>query len=838
MKALFKIGYRNLLHHLKWSIPTALSIFIAVGLMSGLGTMVSSYVLSTRESIKAYEGTSHVVSYNLSRNQIAQLREDETIKEVDVVNIVSYAKISDYELLSTQNPYLKLVHANPQNLNYNGVYLSSGRLPENESEIVLNEMTLNYTNLFFELGETIVLDIGHRESEGREVIDRHLVQGEQFISETKKTYTIVGFVNVIPLIGSYEEAGFVSLVYQPESSLHMNVVLMELTNPNPMTFNHIKGVLSSFDAELTKTNNLGTYFIGLESIVQSPLYFLYFASILIVLLILIASTLVIYNAFSINNRHMVTQLGTLDAIGATHKQKRTVLLFQAMILATVSIPLGLLLGYMSTSVLLFYFQRPLSEMIFFSQMHVTLFPSILLSILLISVLTIVVTAFLLSRKVSDMSSIESMKYYDRQMEKEIDLKIPKRYQSIEKRLAYINFKKNVLFYRSLISSLIVSIILIATAVSIGSAQHKMSIESKQDVIFEYQKDEIDDGQLISIVSELKENPLFDQSGLWQQYHLMLTYHKPLNQDYVDAYGEQFLYLIVNVVDDEYCYEKLESQFNGLDCDQQGLLLDYFEVDYITMDNETKHVSGHLFEEDQELDFSLNEQTFKMALGDESIFYSRLENESDPALYFSQSYFDYLSSPLAIYLKENSGNSIGQINTIFVNSDRYIEAQNELTAVLSRHSVDNLARVENFRELTVLENQLFQFYGIISLALVLLVIVIALSNVMNSINHSLALRGKEISILISNGMTYDSYIKMILTEVGLIGLKSFMIGLPISVALSAFIRWALNLTIENWVTHWVLIGFICVGLIVMIMVLSVLLSLFSIKNHNLTQLTKE
>ncbi len=68
-----------------------------------------------------------------------------------------------------------------------------------------------------------------------------------------------------------------------------------------------------------------------------------FAAVFIVIII-IASVSLIYNAFAISVSERVSQLGMLASIGATRRQKRHSVYFEGFLLGIVGIPVGILVG--------------------------------------------------------------------------------------------------------------------------------------------------------------------------------------------------------------------------------------------------------------------------------------------------------------------------------------------------------------------------------------------------------------------------------------------------------------------------------------------------------------
>lgn len=70
----------------------------------------------------------------------------------------------------------------------------------------------------------------------------------------------------------------------------------------------------------------------------------YSLAAIIIALIVFGSVSLIYNAFSISVSERTRQFGLLSSVGATRKQLRRMVLFEALAVSIVGIPLGILVG--------------------------------------------------------------------------------------------------------------------------------------------------------------------------------------------------------------------------------------------------------------------------------------------------------------------------------------------------------------------------------------------------------------------------------------------------------------------------------------------------------------
>lgn len=82
---------------------------------------------------------------------------------------------------------------------------------------------------------------------------------------------------------------------------------------------------------------------GLTSRGSMQLALYLFVGVLL-LIVLVGSSALIYNAFSISVAERSQYLGMLASVGATRQQKRRSVYFEGLVLGAVSIPIGLLAG--------------------------------------------------------------------------------------------------------------------------------------------------------------------------------------------------------------------------------------------------------------------------------------------------------------------------------------------------------------------------------------------------------------------------------------------------------------------------------------------------------------
>ena len=235
--------------------------------------------------------------------------------------------------------------------------ITEGRIPFSEREIVLSKQYFE-DHPEAQVGDTLTLPIGRRTYNGQPCMDTDIFhEGESFQETGTKTYTIVG---VMDATTSSAVPAYTGMTGLDEASIQADDLITVYLRFKPMrsTYRELPALAKAIGYEPDEygeytlrynTGLLSTYGIfaptakGLPIHLSSltvPLMFLVFTAFLVGVFVL-----VIHNAFVMSVNEKLIQLGTLAGVGATPKQIKKTVQYEALLLAAIPLPLGILAGW-------------------------------------------------------------------------------------------------------------------------------------------------------------------------------------------------------------------------------------------------------------------------------------------------------------------------------------------------------------------------------------------------------------------------------------------------------------------------------------------------------------
>lgn len=318
------------------TLVTVVGIILSVALITAVAEGGWSGMVYMRHVVEATTGAFSGFYENMTAEEAAGVAADGAVESAVTWQEVGYAEVASQ---NPDKPYLYIVSVSGDFDSLVAVQLTAGRMPQTESEILLPEHLAANGDVRYALGDTLTLEVGARTLEGSALSQHNAYQAGECIADTvTHTYTVVGFYERFDnLIEDYSAPGYTALTagaaegsYTVFFRLHSIRDTLDYLAANPRSGVYFTNSDLLYYYGSTDNNYLYTTMAGLVAI--------------LVALIMFGSVILIYNSFSISVGERTKQFGLLKSIGATNRQLRGAVLYEALVLCAAAIPLGLALG--------------------------------------------------------------------------------------------------------------------------------------------------------------------------------------------------------------------------------------------------------------------------------------------------------------------------------------------------------------------------------------------------------------------------------------------------------------------------------------------------------------
>ena len=835
MKLLNKLTYKNLILNKKRSIVTIIGIILSVALITAVSSMVSSFKESMINYEKTRKGDYHISFNNVPLEDLKYFDNNRSIESYYVTNGIGYAKLDGVK--NKYKPYSYIIEMDKNAFKNTRLQLISGELPKNDTEIVIPRHLKTNGRLTLEIGETITLNVGDRVSEGYTLNQSNPFNeenSEEIINTTPKTYKIVGIVER-PSFEYYTAPGYTFVTFKSNSVSGTYDIYARYTKDAlkdyQKTTQNIVG-----DLENPKYSfGINEHLIELEtfSFNDDTMKVIINLAIVVIIIVIFTSVFCIKNSFNISITEKIKQYGMLASIGATSKQIKKNVYYEAFLLSIIGIPLGILSGILASFILI-----KVVNALIGNSMVIEGFLIFRVSILAIifSIILSIITIFLSSRKASKIASktspITAIRNSGSIKINPKKLKTPKlikKLSGIGGVISYKNIKRNKKKYRTTVISIVLCVaVYVALSYFINMAFNVVKMEFGEYTynlnvyIFKDALSNYDQIENITKLEGIKDYSVIRTSML--EANLKYTNDAVKYNSYDGNEAKNKTLAVLSVGEKE--YKKYVDKLN-LDYEKvknKGILINN-DIIKIIEDDEAKKVSYSIFdikigdiinskimieETEKDFDIEIAKVTDIRPMGYENYY-------NDAILIVSDEVMDTLPKRDQI--------------SIFINCDNPDTLQDEITKMLA--NFDNYS-IENIDSTFKSMNNIYLIVAIFLYGFIIVIALIGVTNIFNTITTNIELRKSEFAMLKSIGMTNHEFNRMIFLESFFYCIKSLLIGLPIGIAISYVIYKVLIGEIEfNYVLPYK-------GIIISISVVFILIftlmkySVNKIKNNNIIE----
>ena len=812
MNVLNKLTLKSLQMNKKRTIVTIIGIILATSLLTAVITMVVSFRATMIEYEKEDAGNYHYVFEDVPYEDLKYFKNNTNIEEIYCTEDIGYTYLegnnNDYK------PYLHLLAFNEKALINSSVKLVEGRMPQNENEIVISEHIKDIAEVEYNIGDTLSLDVSKRtDLSGEYELDQSnaYVEGEEKLeSMYTKEYKVVGIIERPNYdIENPASPGYTIVTYLNDNNatqnLNVYVLLSEYGLKNQEEFvSQITGIDKNIltklenneqldEKELEEYNNIKYSYSKNEGLLRyenfevsdSTMSTVLSLAVVVIVIIIVTSIFCIRNSFAISITEKMRQYGMLASVGTTPKQIKKNVLYEAMILALIAIPIGILCGLFADFILLKVIGTLLADALNNLKFIFSISWLSLVFVILLAIITIYLSAISSARRASKVSPIEAIRGNN-------DIKInPKKIRSskiVEKlfgiggKIADKNLKRNKKKYRTTVISIVVSVsIFIAMSSFIDYAMNASSVYYNNTSYNLYVRDGVEDSyKEIAKFSGVEEYSIVRLSNFYVDTNTIKG-----NEDLRGGdESSQIPISIIALGDEEYRRYVNELGLNYNDAKDKAILIDDYTQYIVDEENKGKYIMKRVYTyekgdtilgsfedegvKDTYLEIAAIGTTRPMGLENITSSYGYLVISDD---FYNRNVKDTYAQEL--YIKCDDSNKLeGQI----------------------RQEYDDLI-VYNLDEQMQQEQSVYLVIQIFLYGFITVISLIGITNIFNTITTNMNLRSREFAMLKSIGMTNKEFNKMIRLESILYGLKSLLIGIPIGIILSYLVYKAVSGGIE-------------------------------------------
>lgn len=817
MNVMKKITFRTLKENRKRTAVTIIGVILATALITAVAGMVKSFRASMIAYEKEQNGAYHYMFSGVGRENLKYFENNRNVESLGYVSEIGYVILDGSQ--NPDKPYLYVCAMNEASMEAASLQLIEGRFPENDSEILISRHTWSNGGVKIEVGDVLQLEVGYRsDKEGGRLQQSSPYQYEEeiFCPEEKKEYTVVGLA-ARPSIEDRWAPGYTAVTFLSDMSVFDEVdIYATYTSAALRDREKVTAGLLGISEELyhryyesggrvseaerkeairvadNVQSNIWLLKWELFLFSNSTMNALYAMAALACFVIIVAAVFCIRNSFMISMTEKLRLIGMLSSVGATKKQCRQMVYYEALFFGMVGIPLGILSGVLATVIVIKVTSSLLVSAMGIEMVYAMSYPAMAIGAVL-SALVVFLSAGKAARRAGKITPISAIR-------SDTEVKVRKRERQAPKLIrklfgiggviAFQNLRRARRKYRTTVLSIVVSVaIFIGLSATIrmgfvGSSAHYDDYDY-QLCIYLYDDDHYAQAQKIAEMEGITEVVIGKSLYSFDIRYGDAKFSEEYQQEILapdTASGDAMLSIPVITLG-RTAYENYvrELGLSPNEIGERAILYSHFE-EYEYEDGRTKYKEGSSFDYhpgdfiaggwmgEEELSFEIAVQTDKKPMGDYYGIGALIVSDD-----WMLNHTDYFEKRARVYIQ--------------------CEDPDSLSAAISgelgfgKFSIVNM--VEEYRKM----RSLFLLISIFLYGFITVIALIGITNIFNTITTNMELRSREFAMLKSVGMTRKEFRKMIWLESLFCGGKALIIGIPAGVLISAGFHKALGIRLE-------------------------------------------
>ncbi len=820
------------------TIVTIIGIILSAAMICAVTTFTSSFRNFALQSAIYTEGAWHTQIYSQDYETFETIKNSDETESAIFLQQFGYAYAEGCQ--NRYKPYIYLLGCSEGSQEMVGLHLSAGRFPQKQGEIMLPDHLYTNGGVKYRLGDTITLDLGVRLLEG-ELLEQHnpvytYTEGSRELSdetlEVNRTmsFTVVGFYERPNFsLEGHDAPGYTAFTLsdaKPAATERGDIFITMKDPENALPFieeNNYRGDINSDVLMFSGVFRYDSFSRVLTNLAAT-----------VTVIIMLGSISLIYNAFSISVSERTKQFGLLASVGATKRQLKKMVLFEALAVSSIGIPLGIASGIGGIGVTLMLIGDKFRTLGFPIDMTLSVSLKSVITAIAVSLITVLISAWIPSKRATKITAVEAIRQ-NAEIKNTKPVKTSKltyKLFGLPGMLASKHYKRNRKRYRATVISLFMSIVLFVSASAFTSSLTESvsgaTISEGCDLMISYPGHEFSEMTPDGLLEKTKQaKAVTDAAYCQRRYMTVEIADEHLTMDGYSSSepaaatggsdGVSINTAVIIFVNDETFLSLLKTE--GLDENKflnassplavaydKGLSFNYkaqrYEsIDYLKSESCTitavgqKEIDGYLtygqvedgyiryikhtdigVDYEDYIDIPYEEATIRSQLRigatiDEKPFYGG---------YTDRMCIVYpASSAMAVFEDISFGS--GEYFFTYLSSNHSDSAQ-ELKTILNESGfVSNYLR--NIAEEEASERNIVTIINVFSYGFIVLISLIAAANVFNTINTNIGLRRREFAMLRSVGMTQRGFNRMMNFECLLYGSKALILGIPVSMVIA-------------------------------------------------------
>ncbi len=808
MNVVHQLTLRHLKANKRRTLVTICGTIISVAMITAVLIITASFMQTFQQTVAKETGNWQVEFAEVTADQVPKVAQDDNTASYTVAHFEGWVQLAGSADPRRQS--MVLTGYTPESFAQLPMTMVEGVYPRNAQELLVSQNFIDTARLDWQVGETISLSKGGyflqddgfetwlTKADGR--VDKAQWQPEETVN-----YTIVGIAKMSSELEGTWQDGYLGLC-----GLDMEALAADA----PVT---IQQTLKKIDSGLytrgeTLGADMGAQFVHFNN--QLLVYYgvtkdnnfrntMISVVAILALIILIGSVSLIYNAFAISLAERSRMLGMLASVGATKRQKVGSVLFEALIIGVIAIPLGLICGYIGIGIT-FKCLEPALQNILGMDGHIQAVLPLwaIAGAVLFSAVVLLISAFVPARRAARISPIEAIRNTQEYKISPRQVKtspLTRKLFGFEAELGLKNIKRSRSRYLASLLSLIISVVLFLTAATftdyIGHSFDMTQMDLQYDVVFYAQPEDNEDRA--AIMQAVKEQRYADHASFGQrcltealipdELAVTLPEEGTLMYDFADRPGERMINVSINFLDEESL--RVFGEQAGIDITPLlGDELRAIAIQPITLKE------AHTFSEVRQI----TKDTAVLQLPREGAQLELIASTAERPVFMSG--YEESANILYVVSSMQAGDAWQAAHAqpgeemplllSWLQSRQSTLLYNDLINLYNQFP-DHHMQVTDLKANLEMQRQLQLMMSVFIYGFIALIVLVCAANIFNTISTGVLLRTREFAMLRSVGITPGKFNKMVCYESLFYGIKALAYGLPVSLAIALLMHKTLS-----------------------------------------------